>query len=268
MKKTASTLAATGLLVAALSACSVPTAGVATPAAAANAPAASNTTATGAQHDTRSIAVSYAAPATVPTDASGDPADRVLYDAEALQPLLDEFWTQELADNYGLAFDTPDRFEFYVDNGNSTCAGQEAPGDDNAYYCSFDGDEYVAFDVEWLSSFLDENPGNAVTFLVLAHEWGHAVQDTWVEQEPGVDFWEGPAQELNADCLAGAFWAGAEADGAVIVEEGDAEAVYQFLADAGSGTWMDPGDHGTSQQRRIAFADGYDQGTGYCRYNY
>ena len=94
MNKTVSTLAATGLLVAALSACSVPTAGVAAPAAAGaqGTPTVTNTT-TSPARDTQGFAVSHAAPAAIPADAGEDPYDRVLYDAEALQPLLDEFWT-------------------------------------------------------------------------------------------------------------------------------------------------------------------------------
>jgi predicted metalloprotease len=265
MNKTVSTLAATGLLVAALSACSVPTAGTAAPAAAGTP---GTTSAAGAARDTQGFAVSPAAPAAIPAAAAEDPHDRVLYDAEALQPLLDEFWTEALDETYGLSFDAPDRFEYYVDEGNSPCGDVYEPGTDNAYYCAVDGDEYIAFDVDWLSGHLDEHPGDAVTFLVLAHEWGHAVQDTWVEQEPGVDRWEGPAQELNADCLAGVFWDNGVRNGTIIEEEGDGEAVYGFLAAAGSGTWMDPGDHGTSEQRQLAFSEGYEYGLDHCRVNY
>lgn len=267
MNKTVSTLAATGLLVAALSACSIPTAGDAAPAA--TSPRVSTTATTTEQDDAarQAFSVSQAAPATVPADASEDPYERVLYDAEALEPLLNDFWSEELAD-HGLEFDTPDRFEYYVGDGNSTCGGEYSDGTENAYYCAADGDEYVAFDVDWLSSYLDEHPGDAVTFLVLSHEWGHAVQDTWVEQQPGVDYWAGPARELNADCLAGVFWESALRNGTVIEEDGDAEAVYGWLEAAGSADWMEPGDHGTAEQRQIAFSDGYAYGLDYCRTNY
>ncbi|MCO1654078.1 neutral zinc metallopeptidase [Pseudonocardia humida] len=267
MNKTVSTLAATGVLVAALSACSIPTAGAAAPAATGpqGAPAASTTVQRDAAQQT--FSVSQAAPAVVPQGSSDDPYERVLYDAEALQPIMDEFWTEELA-YYGLEFDTPDRFEYYVGDGNGTCGGEYSDGTDNAYYCAVDGDEHVAFDVDWLASYLDEHPGDAVTFLVLAHEWGHAVQDTWVEQQPGVDYWEGPAQELNADCLAGVFWENGLRTGTIIEEDGDAEAVFGWLESAGSGDWMDPGDHGTAEQRQIAFSDGFENGLDYCRINY
>jgi uncharacterized protein len=267
MTRTARTLAATGLLAVALSACSVPTTGSAAPA---DGPAPQPRVAAAVQGDAapQTFSVSQAVPGTVPGTADEDPYERVLTDAEALQPLLDEFWTQELDYQYGLSFDTPDRFEYYVDAGNSPCGGEYADGTDNAYYCAADGDEHVAFDVDWLASYLPEHPGDAVTFLVLAHEWGHAVQDTWVEQEPGVDYWEGPAQELNADCLAGVFWDNGVRNGTIIEEDGDADAVFSWLAAGGSGTWTDPGDHGTAEQRQIAFSDGYTYGVDYCRTNY
>jgi uncharacterized protein len=271
-KKTVTTLIAAGLLVAGLGACSLPTTGVASAAPAQQtatqpAPTQSSTEKAAPPKASGMTPVSLAKPGTVPSTQE-DPYERVLSDADALQPILDDFWTRELADTYGLSFDTPDRFEYYVGEDNSTCGPDYVPGTDNAYYCNVDGDEYVAFDVDWLASYLDAHPGDATTFLVVAHEWGHAVQDTWEEQDPGTDTWVGPARELNADCLAGVFWDNGVRDGSIVEEDGDADAVYGWLADGGSGTWMDPGDHGTAEQRQAAFSDGYVYGVDYCRQNY
>jgi predicted metalloprotease len=273
-KKTVRTLIASGLLVAGLGACSLPTAGVAAPAPVqqqvqpqAQPHAADPTGTQKAPKGSGMNPVSLAVPGTIPGSGGQDPYERVLADADALQPILDDFWTRELAAD-DLDFDAPDRFEFYSGDSNSPCGDDAVPGAQNAYYCPADGDEYVAFDIDWLASYIDAHPGDATTFLVLAHEWGHAVQDTWEEQQPGVDTWTGPAQELNADCLAGVFWEGASREGSITEEEGDADAVYTFLADGGSGTWMDPGDHGTSEQRQLAFSDGYGYGLDYCRTNY
>jgi predicted metalloprotease len=271
MKKTIITLAATGMLVAALSACSLPVTGSAAPAASApqSQTQATPPVDTPAQNGGKQAPVSQAAFGQVQFSDQDAAYERVLSDAAALQPLLDEFWSQHLYDVYGLEFDTPDRFEYYIaDEGNSTCGGEYAPGVMNAYYCPVDGDEYIAFDVDWLASYLDAHPGDATTFLVLAHEWGHAVQDTWTEQQPGYDYWLGPAQELNADCLAGVFWDEGVRNGFIIEEDGDADAIFQWLYEGGSGTWMDPGDHGSPEQRQVAFADGYAYGADYCRTNY
>ncbi len=104
---------------------------------------------------------------TVPANGAGaataevqeDPATRVLTDAEALQSLLNDYWTQELTGLYGLSFDTPDGFGWYQDSSNPSCGGTYEDGTQNAYYCSVDGDEYIAYDLNWLISYLDQSPG-------------------------------------------------------------------------------------------------------------
>jgi predicted metalloprotease len=194
---------------------------------------------------------------------------KVLQDADAVDDLLNEFWTQELQAQYGPVFEPPDRYEYYRGDGNAPCGGRDRARPKNAYYCPVDTDEYVAFDLDWFASYLDDHPGGATTFLILAHEWGHAVQDTWVEQQPNTDVWNPPyRQELNADCLAGVWMADALRRGTVIEESGDAEAIFGWLWEAGSGPWFNPGDHGTPEQRQQAFSDGLTQGTHHCRRNY
>ncbi len=54
----------------------------------------------------------------------------------------------------------------------------------------------------------------------------------------------------------------------VIEESGDAEAIFEWLLENGSGPWFDPGDHGTPEQRQQAFMDGFTQGTHFCRTTY
>jgi predicted metalloprotease len=201
------------------------------------------------------------------TQASAE--QKVLQDADAVDDLLNEFWTQELQVQYGLQFDIPDRYEYYRGEGNAPCSGLDVALPENAYYCAADTDEYVAFDLDWLTSYLAKHPGGATTFLILAHEWGHAVQDTWVEQQPNTDVWNPPyLKELNADCLAGVWMEDALRRGTVIEESGDADAIFDWLWELGSGPWFDPGDHGTREQRQQAFSEGFAQGTPYCRMNY
>ena len=194
---------------------------------------------------------------------------KVLQDATALEPLLDGFWTEELQSVYGYQFDPPDRFEYYSRDGNKPCGNSTFAGKENAYYCSADADEYVAFDLEWFKGYLVDFPQGATTFLILAHEWGHAVQDTWLENG-GPDTWE-PAsrQELNADCLAGVFLSWGISSGNIIEDAGDADAIWSWLYSGGyNGPWLDPPSHGTGEERRTAFSDGYLRGTDHCRVNY
>src|SRR4051794_21829933 len=97
--KTLTTLIASGLLVAGLGACSLPTTGVAAPApqqqvqqqvqqqpqaAVPGAPAAGSS---------GMSPVSLAVPGVIPGSPGQEPYQRVLTDANALQPILDDFWT-------------------------------------------------------------------------------------------------------------------------------------------------------------------------------
>lgn len=194
--------------------------------------------------------------------------EKVLADANGLETLLDSFWTNELSRLYGITFDPPDRFEYYRGTGNNPCGPKGQPIPNNAYYCPVDADEYVAFDIDWFQNYLIEHPGGATTFLILAHEWGHAVQDSWLESG-GPDQWE-PAyrKELNADCLAGVFITRQIQDGSIEEEAGDAGTIWRWLYESGGGAWFDPSDHGTSAQRQVAFADGIEKGTDACRTEY
>ena len=209
-----------------------------------------------------------ASPAQVLADERAAREQKVLSDARALGTLLNDFWTQELSEQYEISFDPPDRYEAYRGDDVKTCGGQPAPSRNNAYYCYPDTEEHVAFDLDWLQEYLVRHPRGATTFLILAHEWGHAVQDTWLESG-GNDRWDPKnRQELNADCLAGVFLE-ASIDGGTIVEEaGDADAIFGWLYESGSSPWLAPGTHGTSDERQAAFVDGARNGTDYCRTNY
>lgn len=208
----------------------------------------------------------YDTPGGTPTSAE----QKVLHDATQVENLLNDFWTQELRAQYGVQFDTPDRYEYYRGATNAPCGGEGGrDAAENAYYCFAESDEYVAFDLDWFTSYLDEHPGGATTFLILAHEWGHAVQDTLIEQQIHPEEWNpGYLQELHADCLAGVWMEDALRRGTVIEESGDADAIFGFLWEAGSGPWFAPGDHGTKEQRQQAFSDGFAKGTDYCQTNY
>lgn len=194
--------------------------------------------------------------------------EKVLADATALGPMLNNFWSAELSRRYQLTFDVPERYEYYRDTRNEPCGGDPRPMPQNAYYCNPEGDEYIAFDLDWFQQYLVDHPGGATTFLILAHEWGHAVQDTWVDSGGG-DVWDpGYRQELNADCLAGVFLAASIRDGAIVEEAGDAEAMFGWLYEAGASPWLDPGTHGTRDQRLAAFSEGFSGDTDYCRTTY
>jgi len=95
--------------------------------------------------------------------------------------------------------------------------------------------------------------GDGWTYLVIAHEWGHAVQE---RVDIGL---RSRAAEPQADCLAAA------ADGVIRFEENDEKEIAEGLAEIGDQTpWTTAGEHGDSFQRVSAFALGRDGGVAAC----
>jgi len=206
--------------------------------------------------------------ATSRTASDAEREAKVINDATWLRSALDQFWTQELQRLYRIKFDPPDNFHYYKGNQPIVCGSQRIPGGTNAMYCMIDNQEFVAFDLEWFKSLLINHPGGATTFLILAHEWSHAVQDTWLENR-GPDIWDPPyRQELQADCLAGVFIQFIYQNNLVAEDADDSDAMSKFF-DTSGGPWLDPNDHGTSDQRKAAFTDGLTRGlTDECRARY
>ncbi|HXG94678.1 MAG TPA: neutral zinc metallopeptidase [Blastocatellia bacterium] len=102
--------------------------------------------------------------------------------------------------------------------------------------------------------------GDFAFIVILAHEWGHAIQKR-------LGLTAGPTiyRELQADCLAGAFAKAARTAGAL--DPGDIdEAVFAFLmARDSTGTNPNhPNAHGTGEQRIRAFHLGLDGGVKSC----
>jgi predicted metalloprotease len=182
-----------------------------------------------------------------------------LQTALAVSADLDAFWAAELAP---LAFEpvgpvVPVRPSV----GAGSCDGvplsvEQVAG--NAYFCR--PERVVGLDVEGLGVRLAQIGGFAVALLV-AHEWGHAVQ-----QSRGVRPSTTPAIELEADCFAG-VWAQAVIAGRRMAYRATPPDVDQALAafvvvrhnDAVGGA-----NHGTAFDRVNAFEDGMTGGTAAC----
>ena len=131
----------------------------------------------------------------------------------------------------------------------------DAAPPDNAVYCSL-GD-YVA----WDTGLMEKGYSNGDTwpYLVIAHEWGHAIQSRLG------DSLREKADELQADCLAGAALYGAAADGELIFETGDQMELASGLSALGDETpWTSSSDHGDSFERVGAFAQGRLHGIAPC----
>lgn len=128
----------------------------------------------------------------------------------------------------------------------------------NAVYCT---DAHM---IIWDANFFWDKYrriGDMAVVIILAHEYGHAVQEMTGEGPNRAVF-----KELQADCFAGAYVAFAEERGSL--EPGDFTEASHSLWEAGDLTesWLNPVAHGTPEQRQFALEMGYVQGVRACRY--
>ncbi len=135
----------------------------------------------------------------------------------------------------------------------------------NAFYCF--RSNYLAYDNQTLLPTLAKDFGTFAPALVLAHEWGHAIQD-----RAGIDPGQFPTIyiEQQADCFAGT-WARHIADGeskTVKFAAGDLDtalAAYLSFRDPVGFAPDTPQSHGDAFDRVNAFQTGYDKGPTACK---
>ena len=150
----------------------------------------------------------------------------------------------------------------------SACGGL---GDSAAAYCSGDDTIYISeqFASDIYNGSLDHAlPGSsqgygrtvgdfAVAYIV-AHEYGHQIQDElglferYGQQMPTMAF------ELQADCYAGAWANSAYQENRL--EDGDVEEALDAALAVGDFDTANPGHHGTPEQRREAWTRGFESG--------
>jgi uncharacterized protein len=199
--------------------------------------------------------VPAAAPDTT-VDASAGFQDRETRadDERTAVTVSDRFWQRWFADQ-GRRYVRPRVAGGYVGTNGPSCGGQPSvPG--NAYYCP--SGNFLAWDENLMQAGYDQI-GDAWVYLVIAHEWAHAIQ----AQLP--DRLVAQAVELQADCLAGATLQGAADQGLVQIQEGDAQEIARTLrAVADDFPWTDVSSHGNAQQRTSAFQAGVADGVDGC----
>ncbi len=130
----------------------------------------------------------------------------------------------------------------------------------NAFYCP-QGD-FMAYDDQGLFPDINKQYGSDVLVMILAHEWGHAIQI-----RAGID---GTTilLEQQADCFAGAWMGHLAADGGPITVNDEtlnvAIAGMVSFSDAPGTTAATEGAHGSGFDRVGAFQDGFDGGAAKC----
>jgi predicted metalloprotease len=177
---------------------------------------------------------------------------------------LETFWKEEF---FKIAtrtqkYTSPKRFTYYRPQGAHTrCSDPQTPG----LYCTpaaylFGGE--LTINEPSLRSLHEK--GDFGAMIIVAHEWGHHIQNLlgrYVNTEDQTRFTI--QDELSADCFAG-VWTAYEDEVLVQLEDGDIlEALNTvFLAgDEELDDWQDPDAHGWAQQRVLAYRLGWEYGS-------
>ncbi|MEJ3403950.1 neutral zinc metallopeptidase [Rathayibacter sp. YIM 133350] len=195
---------------------------------------------------------------------------------------LDEYWTAE-APALQVAYHSP-HFTLFTDSAQTGCGG--ASTEVGPFYCPPDETIYLdtAFYDELRSQF-GASGGPLAEMYVVAHEWGHHIQNLQGALEASHDGDTGPTSasvrtELQADCYAGSWVAAAsqqkDADGNTLLKPVTKEQVADALnaaaavgddriqSAAGQGVNPETWTHGSSEQRQKWFDAGFDGGPAAC----
>ncbi len=183
---------------------------------------------------------------------------------------VDALWSAALA---GDEYESPARF-VVVEEDIETGCGPVEPGFGNAYFCPPDNSIYVD---PVLMEQLAQAFGPVAAAVVIAHEWGHHVQDQLGIEAGSITssltVQTNLQTELQADCLAGVWAANAEENGRL--EPGDLDRAVSMIATVlGDGDRLPNGvhddpvyldeQHGDSALRAWWFLQGFGGGIEPC----
>jgi predicted metalloprotease len=217
-----------------------------------SAPAPSTTT----QPTTQPTTARPSAVTSADTDGTDTPAE-FDQDLNAAKDIAESYWQAEFQAS-GLQFQPVGRLIPYQRAGEVSC-GSEPLGLNNAAYCS--AGDFIAYDVNWAFGQFQQI-GDAFIFYLLGHEYAHGIQ-----LRLGIQKQFTIQQELQADCMAGAYIGDSVRDKQLQLQTGDIDELRQGLesvGDAPGQPWFAEGSHGSAQQRTQSFAKGFDDGLSPC----
>jgi predicted metalloprotease len=146
----------------------------------------------------------------------------------------------------------------YQQEGEVNCGGEAIP-QNNAVYCP--AGDFIAYDVNFAVTAFAK-VGDAFLYYLLGHEYAHGIQ-----VRLGIQYSYTIQQELQADCMAGAYIGDSVKSGGLKLEEGDIDEFREGLLAVGddpSIPWFTPGAHGSAEQRAESFFGGYERSLDAC----
>ncbi|MFR9779069.1 neutral zinc metallopeptidase [Micromonospora sp. MS34] len=171
--------------------------------------------------------------------------------------LAEQYWTERFRAS-GKRFQPIRRVVPYSRSGEVSCGGQALPRN-NAVYCS--AGDFIAYDVNWsVAAF--RQIGDAFLYYLLGHEYAHGVQ-----VRLGIRYDFTIQQELQADCMAGAYIGDNVRNKMLALDKGDLDEFRKGLLAVGDDPdqpWFAEGSHGTAEQRTDSFFRGYENSLGAC----
>lgn len=154
---------------------------------------------------------------------------------------IDAFWSGIFATT-GAPYGTPNFL--IIDQMTQTGCGVFVPSQNGAYYC--DNDRAILIFPQFLDD-IERDKGAYAPILIITHEWGHHIQNIL-----GINPTTRKAEEVQADCMSGAFLRFAEEND--ILMPGD---VIVSMNTAGIAGDQDPYIHGTQEERIMNIMRGY-----------
>jgi predicted metalloprotease len=177
---------------------------------------------------------------------------------------IQAFWTQQMPAVFDKQYQPVKAFYSVDPGGDKSAPCTNTPSDirGNAFYCPTQ--DIVAWDRVGLFPDLNKRFGQFLIAMVLAHEWGHAIQHR--TQMPST---RTIVIEAQADCYAGTWTKAALTGGAphfqISRQDLDqALAGYLVFRDPIGASANDRQAHGSGFDRISAFQEGYEQGVKHC----
>jgi Putative neutral zinc metallopeptidase len=185
--------------------------------------------------------------------------------AQAAVEEVSAYWRTTYPEVYGAPFEEVAGFYPYGPDTEPPPCGEPPPQYEeianNAFYCPID--DIIAWDEHQLMPRLNEEFGAFTVAIVIAHEFGHAIQQRFGTADRTVDL------ELQADCFAGA-WTAHVADGrseqfaAGDIDLDKTVAGMIAIRDQPGTSPDDPLAHGSGFDRVASFQDGFENGAATC----